>query len=173
MYYQTTTATNRDLFSLSVGGAPVPLRATDFDERAPRLSPDGLWVAFVSNQAGEGRVYMQPVAGGGVVPVSTGPGTGPVWARDARELFYRDGDRMMVANVVPGSDGAVGTPRVLFEGVFAPDPYGAGLPNYDVSLDGQRFVMVTGAESGFGATAQGLVLIENWLQELKERVPVN
>ena len=71
-----------------------------------------------------------------------------------------DGDRMMVAEVVPGPEGAVGATRVLFEGVFAPDPVAAGVPNYDVSPAGQRFVMVAGSGSGFGATAQGLVLVE-------------
>ena len=172
VYHQTTAAINRDLWSLPVSGDPVSLRATEFDELAPRLSPDGLWVAFVSNQTGGERVYMQPFSGGRVVSVSTGPGTEPVWARDGRELFYRDGDRMMVVDVTPGPDATVSTPRVLFEGAYAPDPYRIGVPNYDVAADGQRFVMVKGEGTAPDAAAQGIVLVENWFEELRQMVPV-
>ena len=63
VYYQTTGATNRDIWALLPNGETRPLRATEFNELAPRLSPDGRWVAFVSNQDGRNRIYMQPLSG--------------------------------------------------------------------------------------------------------------
>ena len=60
------------------------------------MSPDGHWVAYVSNLAGQWRVYVQPFPEGGrVIPISTGGGTEPVWSRDGRELFYRDGTQLL------------------------------------------------------------------------------
>ena len=79
VYYQTTGATNRDIWALLPNGETRPLRATEFNELAPRLSPDGRWVAFVSNQDGRNRIYMQPLSGGRLVPVSTGPGNERVY----------------------------------------------------------------------------------------------
>ena len=171
VYYQTTGATNRDIWALLPNGETRPLRATEFNELAPRLSPDGRWVAFVSNQDGRNRIYMQPLSGGRLVPVSTGPGNEPVWSRDGRELFYRDDDRMMVVDVVLGPDATVGTPRVLFEGRFATDPSGVGIANYDVALDGQSFIMVTDSRGDDGMPPT-MALVENWFEELKARVPV-
>ena len=89
--------TLRDIWALPVGGDPAPFLVTDFDERAPRLSPDGQWVAYVSDQSGEDRVYVQRFPeGGGVSPISTEGETEPVWSRDDRELFYRNGTQMLV-----------------------------------------------------------------------------
>jgi serine/threonine-protein kinase len=170
VYHQVTTETNRDIGSLSADG-PRPVLETDFNELALRLSPDGRWMAYISNHAVEERVYMQPSPDGGrIISISTGPGTEPVWSRDGRELFYRDGDRMMVVDVPPGLDPAIGRPRLLFEGAYATDPTGLGMPNYDVSLDGLQFVMI--ASVADDATRPQLVLVENWFEELKERVPI-
>jgi Tol biopolymer transport system component len=165
LYYQTTDATNRDIWSLSANGDSAPVLATEFDELAPRLSPNGQWLAYVSDQTGEDRIYMRafPI-GERVVPVSTGPGAEPMWSRDGRELFYRAGNAMMVVDIGQAAEPIVARPRILFEGAFALDPNGVGIPNYDVASDG-RFVMVTG-----DATAQ-LVLVDNWFEELIAQVP--
>ena len=166
VYVQTTTATNRDIWSLSAT-EPVPVIATEFNEFAPRLSPNGQWLAYVSDQAGEDRVSMMTFPDGArVVPVSTGPGTEPVWSRDGRELFYRAGTAMMVVDIDPASDDLATRPRRVFDGDYAPDPIGLGIPNYDVASDG-RFVMVT------SASPPQMVLVESWSQELKARVPAN
>ena len=156
---------------LPLDGDPVRFLATEFDERAPRLSPDGQWVAYVSDQAGEARVYVQPFPDGGeVITVSRGPGTEPVWSRDGRELFYRAGNELFVAEIATVPSFSIGRPRVLFEGPYASDPIDRGFPNYDVSLDGERFLMVT---RGDDSVAPTLTFVQNWLAELKERVPVN
>ena len=153
------------------GQRPGAACRTEFNEFAPRLSPNGQSVAYVSNRGDEDRVYLQSFPeGGSVIPVSSGPGTEPVWSRDGRELFYRDGSRMLVVEVEHGTELKFGIPRVLFDRPYALDPRSAGYQNYDVSRDG-RFVMI--ANPGFAADAERpkLVLVENWFEELKRLVP--
>ena len=153
---------------LSRGLEPTPFLATEFNERAARLSSDGQWVAYVSDQAGDDRVYVQPFPGGGqVVPVSAGPGTEPVWARDGRRLFYRNGSEMFEVEVTTGPSFTASTPRLLFDEPYRTNP--DGLANYDVSIDGERFLMMSGSST----TEASIVLVQNWHQELLERVPVN
>ncbi len=161
----------RDIWTLPLGGDPAPFQDTPFDERAPRVSPDGHWVAYVSNLAGQDRVYVQPFPEGGrVIPISTGGGTEPVWSRDGRELFYRDGTQLLVARVATQPTFTVERSTVLFEEPYATDPVFGGIPNYDVSLDGQRFLMVESTGAGESAT---VTLVQNWFEELKRLVPTD
>ncbi len=95
-----------------------------------------------------------------------------MWSRDGRELFYRNGEKMMVVDVSGGAESA-GKPTLLFEG-----PYdlkiGSGASNYDVTPDGQGFVMIRTEEStteSSGTTQITLVL--NWFEELKRLVPTD
>ena len=76
---------------------------------------------------------------GGKFPISTGGGSEPVWSRDRRELFYRNGDKMMAATITIGSTLVVGAPRLLFEGHYEASDTGAG--GYDVTSD-RRFLMI-------------------------------
>ena len=164
----TEAGAERDLWVVERGGAASPFLATEFDELAPSVSPDGRWLAYVSDLSGEDRVQVQPFPdGGAVVPISTGVGTEPVWARDGTELFFRDGNRMMAVDVDLGGTFSAGRPRVLFDEAYEPDPLGVGIRNYDVAADG-RFLMIRGTP---GVTQIDVVL--NWLEELKERVPVD
>ena len=163
------TGTQGDIWIFSVGGESEPFLATPFNERAPRLSPNRQWLAYVSDQSGADRVYVQPFPQGGrVIPVSSGNGTEPVWSRDGRELFYRDGDQIMAVGLEVGSDFVVGRPEVLFRREYGADPAGNGQPNYDVALDGQRFLM-TGRAVGDDAPKLNIVL--NWFDELQRLVP--
>ena len=167
-YEVTATDAGRDIWTLRRDGEAKAFIATEFNERAPRLSPDGQWLAYVSDQSGEDGVYVHPFPDGGqVIPISTGAGTEPVWSRDGRELFFRDGDRLMVVEVEAGTAFTAGRPQVLFEESYDFDPLGAGLPNYDAAPDG-RFLMVRG---GAGSPAQ-ITVVLNWFEELKERVPI-
>ena len=167
-YESTNTDAGRDIWTLRRDGEASAVIATEFNERAPRLSPDGQWLAYVSDQSGEDGVYVQPFPDGGrVIPISTGGGTEPVWSRDGRELYFRDGDRLMVVEVEAGTAFTAGRPEVLFDGPYNVDPLGLGLPNYDAAPDG-RFLMVRG---GTGSAAQ-ITVVLNWFEELKALVPV-
>ena len=95
----------------------------------------------------------------------------PVWRSDAREIFYLNCNAMMAVAVNGEEDFQAGTPELLFEGRY----YSVIFKNYDVSLDGQRFLMVKPVEAvDEGLTAgQQIVVVENWFEELKRLVPTN
>ena len=171
LLYTARVPGNQDIWRLPVGGEPEAFLETQFNERGPRLSPNGNWLAYVSNQAGEYRIQVTAFPDGGqVFPVSTGPGTEAVWSRDGRELFYRNGNQLWVVEVETEGGFTWGIPTLLFEGPYMTDPYGVGVPNYDVSLDGQQFLMVRSPEA---AETPGFVVVENWFEELKQLVPVD
>jgi Tol biopolymer transport system component len=145
-----------------------PFLRTLFNESAPRFSPDGRWLAYVSDESGRYEIYVQPYPGpGGKWQISTEGGTEPVWNPNGRELFYRSGGKMMAVDIATQPGFAAGKPRVLFEGPYVPTP--ATLPNYDVTLDGQRFLMVKPSEQEAAPTQINVVL--NWFEELKQKVP--
>ena len=174
--------TNRDIWVLPFEGArqPRPMVQTAFDEGGATFSADGRWFAYSSNESGRSEIYAQPYPGpggptsadsgpqGGKRQVSTEGGTEPLWAPSGRELFYRHRDQMMVVEVKTQPDFAAGTPRPLFEGRYE----SGGIdfrPNYDVTSDGQQFVMVKGSEQLEGPTQ--LSVVPNWFEELNRRVP--
>jgi hypothetical protein len=146
-----------------------PFLRTRFDEAVPRFSPDGRWLAYVSNESGHNEIYVQPYPGpDGKWQISTEGGREPVWNRNGRELFYRSGDKMMAVEITTQPNFIVGKPRMLFEGRYRPTP--ATSPNYDVSPDGQRFLMLKPVEQAQSAPTQINVVL-NWFEELKRRVP--
>ena len=146
-----------------------PFLQTRFTESAPAFSPDGHWLAYISDESGHFETYVQPYPGpGGKWQISTDGGTEPVWNRNGRELFYRQGNKMMAVDVTAEPSFSVGKPKMLFEGPYQPTP--ATFPNYDVSTDGQRFLMLKPSESAQAALTQINVVL-NWFEELKQRVP--
>jgi Tol biopolymer transport system component len=146
-----------------------PFLRTPFLESAPRFSPDGRWLAYVSDESGHREIYVLPYPGpGGKWQISTEGGTEPVWNPKGRELFYRSGAKMMAVEITSQPSLSVGKPKVLFEGLYEPTP--ATLPYYDVSPDGQRFLMLKPSEQAQAAPTQINVVL-NWFEELKRRVP--
>jgi eukaryotic-like serine/threonine-protein kinase len=146
-----------------------PFLRTPFLESAPRFSPDGRWLTYVSDESGHREIYVQPYPGpGGKWQISTEGGTEPVWNPSGRELFYRSGDKMMVVDVAAQPSFAAGKPKVLFERPYQPTP--ATLSNYDVSPDGQRFLMLKPVAAAEGAPTQ-INVVQNWFEELKQKVP--
>jgi serine/threonine-protein kinase len=138
------------------------------NESAPRFSPDGHWIAYTSAESGRIEIYVRPYPGpGGKWQISTEGGTEPLWNPKGRELFYRIGNKMMAVEVTTQGAFSAGKPRVLFEGAYVPTP--RSLPNYDVSPDGQRFLMLKATEQAQAPTQINVVL--NWFEELKRRVP--
>ncbi len=136
-------ATQADILYRALQGDTTshPVAATRFVEAQPRVSPDGHWVAFVTDQSGVSQVVVQPFPGpGGQVQISVSGGTEPVWARDGKRIFYRDGRHLVAASVSTAGGFAVTGRTDLFDDtyVFAPAPH----PDYDVSPDGSRLLMV-------------------------------
>ena len=138
-----------------------------FADAAGVFSPDGRWLAYVSDESGRNEIYVRPFPGaGGKWQISTDGGNEPVWPRRGRELFYRRGNTMMAVDVTTSPSFAAGQPRRLFESDYIISE--GFMANYDVTPDGDRFVMVkTRAEN---ARAQ-IDVVLNWTEELKQRVP--
>jgi serine/threonine-protein kinase len=134
-------------------------------ERNASFSPDGQFVAYDSNELGRDEVFVRPVTEtGGVRRVSYDGGIEPYWATNG-ELFFRSGDQMFVVAVKTRPELAVGVARKLFEGPYAYS--GVEHRNYDVTRDGQRFLMVRRPNPAESTTRVNVVV--NWFEELKER----
>jgi hypothetical protein len=123
--------------------APKPWVAASFAEHNPSFSPDGKWIAYVSERTGEAEVWVRPFPGPGApIRVSVAGGQEPVWARHGKELYFQDRDAMMAAAVTgaSSSDLQFAPPRLLFRGGFV--RYQDLIPRtYDVAADG-RFLMI-------------------------------
>jgi serine/threonine-protein kinase len=130
----------------------------------PAFSPDGSWIAYVSDESGREEVYTRPFPGPGQKwQISSDGGSQVVWARNG-ELFYRNGNKMMAVNVKTRPNFNADTPQLLFEGQYSSFVHRR---NYDVTSDGQRFLMLQSADPA--ATQVNVVL--NWFEELKQRLP--
>jgi serine/threonine protein kinase/Tol biopolymer transport system component len=169
--------TGSDIVMLSIDDRRVtPLLHTTFAEQNPDISPDGHWIAYESNESGSNQISVRPfpdVAGGGW-QVSTGGGTRPVWARSGRELFYvvsAEAVRMMAVPVQGGTTFSAGNPHVLFEGRYIATTVNNGR-TYDVSADGQRFLMIKDRLNDVTTSAgPSFVFVLNWFDELKRLAP--
>jgi len=169
-FMEISSTTGFDLWVLSVNDRkPKLFLQTPSNESAPRFSPDGHWIAYVSNESGRYEIYVQAYPGpGSKLQISTDGGTEPVWNPNGRELFYRSKNKMMAVDVVSHPTFTARKARLLFEGHFLPTP--ATSPNFDVSRDGQRFLMVEAAEPEEQSPIQ-INVVFNWFEELKRRVP--
>ncbi len=159
--------TGWDIWVMSMEGdrTPEPFLQTNFNEFLPMFSPNGRWISYQSDESGRYEVYIRPFPGAeGKRQVSIGGGSNPVWNPNGKELFYRNGDKMMVVDIETEGELALGTPQILFERP-------SFLEEYDVTPDGQRFVMIEEGESQPAPTQ--LILVQNWGEELKRLVPTN
>jgi eukaryotic-like serine/threonine-protein kinase len=147
-----------------------PFLQTTSNAGVPQFSPDGRWMAYVSDESGRSEIYVQPYPGpGGKWQISTDGGSEPVWNRNGRELFYRSGDKMMAVDITTEPSFSAGKPKMLFEGHYVSGT-GASFPEFDVSPDGERFLMLKSVTQEQAAPTQINVVL-NWTEELKRLVP--
>jgi serine/threonine-protein kinase len=163
LIYRTNTGDNgMDLgwIRLDGTGAEESIMATPDNESTPVLSPDERWMAFTSDGSGSNEIYLTPWPEAGArVQLSAGGGTEPQWNPNGSELFYRTGEAM-VAVTLAGTSGALPQPvrwDTLFSGSYFSQPR---WPEYDVSSDGERFVMVKS-----GTKRPEIVVITNWVAQ--------
>jgi Tol biopolymer transport system component len=147
-------STGRDIWLLRRNGERMVFLNSEADESAPRFSPDGRWIAYVSNQSGQAEVYVRAVNAGLSHRVSSQGGSEPVWGPDGGSLYYRSYGKLLAAQMSGGSPLAS---RVATTVAAEPGTFDAA--GYDV-MSGNRFLMITGPPSG--ATAAELRIILNW-----------
>ena len=180
-FVPTVQRQNADLGIVTVGDLKSyhDFLATPANEGCPAISPHGHWIAYCSDDTGTFQVYVQRFPeGGGRLAVSIKGGAYPHWSADGSVLTYVQSDgatavgmmRVPVTGLeVPKGSPTFGTPKELF-------PYkyffvGDGLSHFDMTADEKRFLMITASPKNDKATR--LVLVRNWLQDLKRIVPTN
>jgi eukaryotic-like serine/threonine-protein kinase len=164
------TGADLTIVPLEAGGQPRPLLRTRGNQGEAEISPNGRWIAYQSNESGTFQVYVRPFPNveQGQWQVSSDGGTRPLWARNSRELFYVSADqRLMVVPVDADASFNFGKSQPLFDGRDNINPVGPLAMNFDISLDGKRFLMV---KYQTPAGAPTFVVVENWTEELKARV---
>jgi serine/threonine-protein kinase len=165
--------TSADIWVLSLEGEREvrPFLQTPALEAGGVFSPDGRWIAYDSNESGKLEVYVQAFPGPGARrQVSTEGGRQAVWARNGREIFYRSGDMMMVVAVETEPSFSLSKPKALFEGRYAGGSEWKGYANYDVTADGQSFLMIRSEEE---TAPTEIHVVLNWAEELRAKAAVD
>jgi serine/threonine protein kinase len=181
---QMDEQTMSDAFVLPVPqtGAAIPIARSKWNQGAGRFSPDGRWIAYVSDESGQPEVYVQPFPGPGAkLQISKDGGYDPLWRHSGGELYYRQDDKMMVVAIAVKPPLQASAPKVLWRAAGA-SWSGAGLysegsgsscgmpgataANYDVSADGSRFLMVRDDDAA--VAAKKIVVVVNWTEEVKQ-----
>jgi hypothetical protein len=146
----------------------VPYLKSRFNEVHAQFSPDGKFIAYVSDESGSPEVYVQPVpASGGKWEISTGGGDQPSWRHDGKELFYLSMDRkMMAVPVTIGSKFEAGVPRALFDAPVPPLGISVDRAHYAAASDGQRFLVRKEFEDKTGSP---LTIVLDWTGELPKK----
>ena len=178
LVFMEVATTSGDVLQLRLDSthAVTPLVQTSFSERNGEVSPDGRWLAYDADDSGRFEVYVRPFpdVSSGHWPVSTDGGTRPLWARNGRELFYLTATgALMRVGVGRGPAWLATAPTKLFDGPYGVEAYHSGR-TYDVSPDGKRFLMIKNDDGIIDPNATtSMVVVLNWLEELKQRVPTN
>jgi len=158
-------------------GETQDLVKTEFDEDSAQVSPDGRWLAYRSTRTGRSEVWVKAVGEGAPVRVSNDGGQEPVWARNGRELYYLEGNKLMLVALSPGAQFSFQPARALFDAPFFHVPADmtvsgwSGGRSYDVGADG-RFLMIpqSGQTDLFGSHTN-IVVVQNWMEEVSRLVP--
>ena len=174
LYHKSDPETGLNLWYLErsedgSGWEPHPFLQERSLQTAPKFSPNGRYMAYVSDESGRPEVYVQPFPEGGrKVTVSNSGGGQLRWSRAGKELFYVEGEKLMVVAVSTEGEFSASSPTELFEHPGL--RHSRNNPNYDVSLDGQKFIVAE--QVGYDATEapQATIrVVQNWFAEFKER----
>jgi serine/threonine protein kinase len=168
VFHKLSGKTRADIWILPLSGdrKPFAYLETQFSEREARFSPNGRWIAYTSDETGPRELYVQsfPI-GRGQWQISRG-GAGPAqWRGDGKEIFYVSGGKLMAVEVkTDGDTFEMGTPQVLFDIRGTPLPGALGGSAFDVSTDGQRFLIGMPVQE---ATSAPITVVLNWTSDLK------
>ena len=155
----------RDIFAVDLKGDRKlqPLATGPSSEIMPRLSPDGKWLAYQSDQSGRAEVYVRPFPGEGArVQVSNNGGGEPMWDRTGRTLYYRASDGITAMPVTAGAEFSIGARKLV---LATTDPADPTHQSYDVAPDGAHFLLLKRA----GGEAKAIV-VHNWRREVREKL---
>ena len=172
MIYQRETGSNSDIAARSMGdkGTSKTLLNKKNYELNGKISPEGKWLAYESNESRQFEIYVCsfPETENQRRKVSLNGGHSPLWSPDGRELYYRSGDAVMAVSIKAEASLNVEKPRELFKDRYA-------LLGWDIDPDGKRFLMVKeyGYAAAEGKARQKINIVANWFEELKPTVPVN
>jgi eukaryotic-like serine/threonine-protein kinase len=168
--YFESVEMDRLMFAPTSGGKPESVGASDNAQANASFSPDGRWLAYEeTGSSGPMQVYVRPIGrDGGRRQVSADGGSQPRWSKNGREIVYRKGDAMIAASF-DSQSGEVGTLVTLFRKADAGELGDTGPTyGYDVMADGSQFVLIEPVER---PNAQPTVVVLNWFEELKRKVP--
>jgi len=180
-FYQFNPGTNYDIMTLSIEGdeksgwkpgEPKPFLNSAFNEGLPAFSPDGRWLAYMSNESDSYEVYVRPFPGsGGKWQISTGGGFYPEWSRNGKELFYRTPESkiMVVTYTASGDSFHADKPQLWSPGQFT--DRGAGNYNFDLHPDGKRFAVLKAPGTEQTAVVNKVNFIFNFFDEIRRKVP--
>jgi Tol biopolymer transport system component len=180
-FFQQNPGTNYDIMTLSIEGdeksgwkpgEPKPFVNSAFNEAEPAFSPDGRWLAYMSNESGNYEVYVRPFPGpGGKWQISNGGGLLPKWSRSGKELFYRTTDSKIMALSYTGSDDSfhADKPQLWSPGQFT--ELGLFTYNFDLHPDGKRFAVLKAPGTEQAAAVNHVSFVFNFFGELRRKLP--
>jgi Tol biopolymer transport system component len=176
VFMEAFAATRADVMALRLDKDHTirPLVQTPYVEQNGEISSDGRWLAYQSTDSGQDQIFVRPFPDvtSGLWQVSTGGGTRPLWSWNGQELFYiAPNGALMSVRVGRGETWTAGAPTKAIEASYLVET-GIGARSYDVSADGKRFLMIKqGGAAGQTGSEAKLIVVQNWLEELKQLVP--
>jgi len=179
IFTEESPKTGDDVMQMALDGTRrvTPLLQSPFVERNGVVSPDGRWLAYEADDSGRVEIYVRPFpdVNSGHWQVSTAGGSRLVWARSGQELFYvSPTGALMRVGLERGLSWAATTPTLLVKEGYVTSPGGFLGRTYDISLDGQRFLMIKQSGGSDQTVApESLIVVQNWTEELKRLVPTN